>query len=126
MCKKMKTYKMTIAGLERELPIFSIGDKISIAAFIMFGDAELTVAAAAELLKKVPEFDYILTPEAKSIPLAHEMSRQSGKKYFVTFNHKAIDAHTGQLIGENIIKEMALENKKTNNYAWKCQYILKD
>lgn len=79
----MKTYKMTIAGLERELPIFSIGDKISIAAFIMFGDAELTVAAAAELLKKVPEFDYILTPEAKSIPLAHEMSRQSGKKYFV-------------------------------------------
>ena len=50
----------------------------------------------------------------------------SGKKYFVTFNHKAIDAHTGQLIGENIIKEMALENKKTNNYAWKCQYIVKD
>lgn len=79
----MKTYKMTIAGLERELPIFPINDKVSIAAFIMFGDAELTVAAAGELLKKCPEFDYILTPEAKSIPLAHEMSRQSGKKYFV-------------------------------------------
>ena len=79
----METYKMTIAGLERELPIFKLNDKLSIAAFIMFGDAEITVASARELLKKVPDFDYILTPEAKSIPLAHEMSRQSGKKYFV-------------------------------------------
>ena len=74
---------MTIAGLERELPIFKLNDNLSIAAFIMFGDAEITVASARELLKKVPDFDYILTPEAKSIPLAHEMSRQSGKKYFV-------------------------------------------
>ena len=79
----METYKMTIAGLERELPIFKLNDKLSIAAFIMFGDAEITVASSRELLKKVPDFDYILTPEAKSIPLAHEMSRQSGKKYFV-------------------------------------------
>ena len=71
----MKTYKMTIAGLERELPVFPISDELSIAAFIMFGDAEVTVAAAAELLKKAPDFDIILTPEAKSIPLAHEMSR---------------------------------------------------
>ena len=79
----MKTYKMTIAGLERELPVFPISDELSIAAFIMFGDAEITVATAAELLKKAPDFDIILTPEAKSIPLAHEMSRQSGKKYIV-------------------------------------------
>ena len=54
-----------------------------IGAFVIFGDAELTVASAAELLKKAPEFDYIITAEAKGIPLAHEMSRQSGKKYFV-------------------------------------------
>lgn len=79
----METYKMKIAGLERELPVFPISDDLSIAAFILFGDAEITVASAKELLKKVPDFDYILTPEAKSIPLAHEMSRQSGKKYFV-------------------------------------------
>ena len=45
------------------------------------GDAELTVAAAAELLKKCPDFDILLTAEAKGIPLAHEMSRQSGKPY---------------------------------------------
>lgn len=79
----MEKYKMVIAGLERELPVVPVNDKLSIAAFILFGDAEMTVAAAAELLKKAPEFDVILTPEAKSIPLAHEMSRQSGKSYVV-------------------------------------------
>ncbi len=76
-------YTMTIAGCERQLPLCPINDKLDIAGFIIFGDVELTVAAAAELLKKLPEFDYIVTPEAKSIPLAYEMSRQSGKKYFV-------------------------------------------
>lgn len=78
-----KTYKMTIAGFERELPLCPISDSLSIGAFIIFGDVELTVAAAAELIKKCPEFDYIITPEAKSIPLAYEMSRQSGKPYYV-------------------------------------------
>ncbi len=79
----MNFHKMTIAGLERELPICELNEKLDIAGFIIFGDVELTVAASAELLKKCPEFDYIVTPEAKSIPLAYEMSRQSGKKYFV-------------------------------------------
>lgn len=79
----MKYYKIDIAGLQRELPIFKINDNLSIAAFILFGDTEITIAAASELLKKVPEFDVILTPEAKSIPLAYEMSRQCGKSYIV-------------------------------------------
>lgn len=78
-----ETYKMTIAGLERELPLCPISDDLSIGAFIIFGDVELTIAASAELLKKCPDFDFIITPEAKSIPLAYEMSRQSGKPYFV-------------------------------------------
>ncbi len=76
-------YSMKIAGLERNLKKFPVSDSLDIAAFILFGDTEITVASAAELLKKVPEFDYILTPEAKSIPLAYEMSRQSGKPYVV-------------------------------------------
>ncbi len=76
-------YTMKIAGLERQLPICPLNDKVSIAGFIVFGDVELTVKACEELLKRLPEFDYIVTPEAKSIPLAYEMSRQCGKKYFV-------------------------------------------
>lgn len=76
-------YTVDVAGLKRDLPICPLNEHLSIAGFVMFGDVELTVHAAKELLARVPEFDYILTPEAKSIPLAYEMSRQSGKKYFV-------------------------------------------
>lgn len=78
-----KTYEITIAGLKRELPLCPVNDKMDIAAFILFGDVEITIAAAKALLEKCPDFDILLTPEAKSIPLAYEMARQSGKKYIV-------------------------------------------
>ena len=76
-------YTMKIAGLERKLEKFPVNDKLDIAAFIIFGDVELTVAGCAELLQKLPEFDVILTPEAKSIPIAYEMARQTGKPYVI-------------------------------------------
>ena len=77
-------YHMTVAGLERDLPICPVNENLSIAGFVIFGDQELTVACARELLKKAPEYDYIITAEAKGIPLAHEMARQAGDdKYFV-------------------------------------------
>ena len=78
-----ETYKITIAGLERELPRCPLNEKMDIAAFVMFSDVELTVASAEELLKKCGDFDVILTAESKGIPLAYEMARQSGKPYVV-------------------------------------------
>ena len=78
------SYKMTIAGLERELPLCELNDDLYIAAFVIFGDPELTVAAAGELLKRAPEYDYLISAESKGIPLVHEMARQHGdKKYFL-------------------------------------------
>ena len=74
----MEYYAMNIAGLDRKLPICPVNENLSIAAFVIFGDQELTVAAAAELLKKAPEYDYLITAEAKGIPLIHEMARQHG------------------------------------------------
>ena len=73
-------YHMTVAGCERDLPICPLNDKLSIGAFVIFGDCELTQACAAELLKKAPAFDYIITAESKGIPLAYEMARQCGAK----------------------------------------------
>lgn len=78
------TYEMDIAGLKRDLPLCKVADDLYIGAFVMFGDVELTVHCAAELLKRAPEYDYIIAPEAKAIPLLYEMARQSGAdKYFV-------------------------------------------
>ena len=77
-------YTMNVAGLERKLPICKVSDTLYIAGFVIFGDQELTVACARELLSRAPEYDYIITAEAKGIPLAHEMARQSGaEKYFL-------------------------------------------
>ena len=78
------TYEMDVAGLKRELPICKVTDDLHIGAFVMFGDVELTVHCASELLKLAPEYDYLIAPEAKAIPLVYEMARQSGaNKYFV-------------------------------------------
>ncbi len=76
-------YKMTIAGMQHSLPLCRITDDLYIGAFVVFGHAELTEACGRALLEKAPDFDYILTAEAKGIPLAHEMARQSGKPYVV-------------------------------------------
>ena len=77
-------HRMQVAGLWRELPICKVTDSLYIAGFVIFGDQELTVACASELLKRAPEYDYIITAEAKGIPLAHEMARQTGaQKYFL-------------------------------------------
>jgi len=77
-------YRMNVAGLQRDLPICKVTDSLYIAGFVVFGDQELTVACARELLKRAPEYDYIITAEAKGIPIAHEMARQTNApKYFL-------------------------------------------
>jgi adenine phosphoribosyltransferase len=74
----MSTYTLNVAGLTRELQLCEVDDKLDIAAFIMFGDVELTVNCAKELIKKAPPHDIIITAEAKGIPLGYEMARQLG------------------------------------------------
>ena len=86
----METYHLKVAGLERDLPVCPLGNGVSIAGFVMFSDVELTIACATELLKKVPDCDVFLTAESKGIPLAYEMSRQSGKRYILARKSKKL------------------------------------
>ena len=80
----MQSYKMKIAGLERALPLCPVNENLSIAAFVIFGDPELTTAAARALLERAPAYDYLISAEAKGIPLVHEMARLAGnQKYFL-------------------------------------------
>ena len=76
-------YRMKVAGLERDLPICPVNENLYIAGFVIFGDPELTVACSRELLARAPEYDYIITAEAKGIPLAHEMARQAGDERYI-------------------------------------------
>lgn len=78
-----KFYTLKVAGLERQLPLCPLNDKLSIGAFIMFGDVELTTACARDLLKIAPEYDVMITSESKGIPLAYEMARQAGDNNYI-------------------------------------------
>ena len=81
---EQKYYKMNIAGLDRYLPICPLNENLMIAGFVIFGDPELTTACAEELLRRAPEYDYMITAESKGIPLVHEMARLAGnQKYFL-------------------------------------------
>ena len=76
-------YTMNIAGLSRDLPLCRVTDDLYIGAFVIFGDPELTTAAAKELLKLVPAYDYMITAESKGIPLVHEMARLDGNRRYM-------------------------------------------
>ena len=79
----MLYHSMKIAGLDRKLPLCPVNENLYIGAFVMFGDTELTTACAKELLKKAPEYDYLITAEAKGIPLCHEMARLNKDNYYL-------------------------------------------
>lgn len=94
-------YHMNVAGLERDLTLSKVSDDLYIAGFIIFGDAELTEACARELLKKAPEYDYLISAEAKGIPLVHEMARQAGdKKYMLA--RKGIKVYMNDPFGVSV------------------------
>ena len=98
----MKTHvTKNIAGVDTQLELFPINDETQIAAFILYGNVDVTIASAKELLSKVPEFDYILTAEAKGIPLAHEMARQAGTNNYVVAR-KAVKVYMRNCISTNV------------------------
>lgn len=104
------SYELNVAGLKRQLPLFKVADDLYIAAFIMFGDVELTVACARELLKISPEHDIMITAEAKSIPLIYEMAKQSNAKNYV-IARKGPKVYMENVIYTNV-NSITTENKQ--------------
>ena len=95
-----RTFKMNIAGCERELPLCEVNAHLDIAAFIMFGDVEVTEKSAAELLKLAPKHDVVITAEAKGIPLCYEVARQGCGKYIVA--RKGVKVYMPDPISVNV------------------------
>ncbi|MFS0646314.1 phosphoribosyltransferase family protein [Siminovitchia sp. 179-K 8D1 HS] len=79
----METYTLTVGDIQRELPVVSVSDELSIASFVILGDTELVAYAAPLLARKLPEVDVLVTAEAKGIPLVYEISKQLGMKHYV-------------------------------------------
>jgi adenine phosphoribosyltransferase len=124
-------YKLSVAGLERDLVKCPISEKIDIAGFIMLGDVELTVNCAKNLLEKSPKADVIFTAEAKSIPLAYEMARQAGIPYVVArkslklYMYDAI-VTTGRSITTEDIQKLYLSGAEIDKLNGKNVLIVDD
>lgn len=126
------TYEMDIAGLKRDLPLCKVSEELYIGAFVMFGDVELTVHCAGELLKRAPEYDYLIAPEAKAIPLLYEMARQSGaNKYFLA--RKGVKAYMSEPFEVNVksittanVQRLVLDKNDADMMKGKRMLILDD
>jgi adenine/guanine phosphoribosyltransferase-like PRPP-binding protein len=78
-------HTITIAGLQRDLPKFEIKKGVKIAILNILGDTELVQASAKALAPMLEEkaIAYLVTAEAKSIPLAYALSLEMGIPYVV-------------------------------------------
>ncbi|HWG85122.1 MAG TPA: phosphoribosyltransferase family protein [Deinococcales bacterium] len=80
----MKTYPVGFGRVTRELPIVEVAPGVSVALLNMLGDTELTEEAGRLLAERLPaDVDVLVTPEVKAVPLAHVISRISGRPYVV-------------------------------------------
>ncbi len=127
----MESYKMKIAGLERELPLCEVSEHLDIAAFVMFGDVEITTAAAAELIKKCPEHDIVVTAEAKGIPLCYEMARigcgdyEIARKSVKVYDDNPIFCEV-QSITTKAVQKLCLAESRANRLKGKRVLIVDD
>ncbi|MDZ7705146.1 MAG: phosphoribosyltransferase family protein [Trueperaceae bacterium] len=79
----MQTHPIQIGTQRRDLKVVNVGE-VSVALLNLLGDAELTEAAADELVRLMPDrIDTLVTPEVKAVPLAHAMSVRTGIPYVV-------------------------------------------
>lgn len=100
--RKREYYTVELCGLKRDLPIFEVAPGVKIAIFNILGDTEIVKAIAPELAKRFPkEADVIITPEVKSIPLAYELSVQTGLPYVVA--RKTLKPYMGDAFSVEVL-----------------------
>ncbi|MFW6269467.1 MAG: phosphoribosyltransferase family protein [Bacillota bacterium] len=83
--KGQEYYDLEISGFHRKLPVVHLKDNIWIASFVMLGDVNLVNFCAGALATKLAkiDFDYIVGPEAKVIPLLQSMATFLGNSHYV-------------------------------------------
>lgn len=128
----MKYYELKIAGLTRQLPIMQVSPKLSIASFVILGDCEIVTETAPLLVEKLPEVDYIVTAEAKGIPLANEVSRILGLPTYIVARKSIKPYMEDPLIDEvnsittQKVQQLCLDRKDANLIKGKRVAIVDD
>jgi adenine phosphoribosyltransferase len=107
----MDYYELKINDLARKLPKVKISDNLTIASFVILGDTKLIEKSADLLFKKMPQkIDYIICPEAKSIPLAHAISVRKNVDYIVL--RKSVKGYMNDYIEQEVSSITTIEKQK--------------
>ncbi len=133
MAIERNTYPIEIAGVYRELTLIEVQPGLRIAVLNILGDIELVQACAKALAQKIDNIDYdvLVTAEAKSIPLAHELAVETGKPYIVL--RKVYRPYMGDTIHAETVsittgrpQSLYLDEKDRNLIAGKKVILLDD
>ena len=95
-------YTLQVAGVTRQLPIMQISDSLAIASFVILGDCEIVTKSAPLIEKQLPQVDYIVTAEAKGIPLVHELCRLRGLPYYIVAR-KSVKPYMSQPLTDEVV-----------------------
>ena len=119
-----KYHEVEIAGLKRQLPLYQIDEETWIPLFIAYNDVPLIQASAAELLKKVPDFDCIVTEEIQGISLAYAMTLLAEKDRFVVAR-KSAKAYMDDVVAIQVVEHGEEEDHYKRLYLSKddAEYI---
>ncbi|MCU0476377.1 MAG: adenine phosphoribosyltransferase [Anaerolineae bacterium] len=133
MSQPYETHRVNIAGVQRDLRLFQIKPGVRIAILNILGDTELVVAAAKALAETVKsrQPDYLVTAEAKAIPLAHALSVETGIPYMVlrkTYKPYMGDALKSETLSitTNAPQTLYLDEKDRTAIAGKRVMLLDD
>mgnify|MGYP005794421217 FL=1 len=95
-------YTLEVAGVTRQLPIMQISDHLAIASFVILGDCEIVTKSAPLIEEKLPEVDFIVTAEAKGIPLVNELCRLRGLPYYIVAR-KSVKPYMSHPITDEVV-----------------------
>ncbi len=106
-------YNLDLEGRTEVLDIAKVKDGLHIASFVLLGNSNLTNYCAKLLGDKIKDvdYDYIVCPEAKVLPLAQSICTYLGEKDFVVFR-KDVKAYMLNPI-KTVVKSITTKNEQT-------------
>ncbi|WP_322180144.1 phosphoribosyltransferase family protein [Neglectibacter caecimuris] len=104
-------YTLEVAGVTRQLPIMQVSDSLCIASFVILGDCEIVTQAAPLIEAELPQVDYIVTAEAKGIPLVHELCRLRGLPYYIVAR-KSVKPYMSKPLTDEVVS-ITTQKKQT-------------
>ncbi|WP_369297741.1 phosphoribosyltransferase family protein [uncultured Neglectibacter sp.] len=116
-------YTLEVAGVTRQLPIMQVSDSLCIASFVILGDCEIVTRSAPLIEAKLPQVDYIITAEAKGIPLVHELCRLRNLPYYIVAR-KSVKPYMSKPLTDEVVS-ITTQKKQTLCLDGKDALLLK-